>query len=119
MASKELDVLKNTNFGVFMVNLTKGSMMGPHWNPSAAEVAIVLHGQGVIEVVCPGIAGETKCKSSRLTFEEGDVFVVPNGYLIAQISFNNESFVFMGFTLKFKDESSQYLGEIVYSPKVG
>ncbi|XP_076897846.1 vicilin-like seed storage protein At2g18540 [Bidens hawaiensis] len=109
VASKELDVLKYTNFGVFMVNLNKGSMMGPHWNPSGVEVAIVLHGQGVIEVVCPGIAGETECKSSRLTVEEGDVFVVPRDHPIAQISFNNDSFVFMGFSLKFKDESSQYL----------
>ncbi|KAK1410405.1 hypothetical protein QVD17_36942 [Tagetes erecta] len=109
VSSKELDVLKYTDFGVFMVNLTKGSMMEPHWNPNSVEVAIVLHGQGVIEVVCPGIVSETECKNSRLRVEEGDVFVVPRDQPMAQISFNNDSFVFMGFMLTQKKENPQYL----------
>ncbi|KAJ0703456.1 putative rmlC-like cupin domain superfamily, rmlC-like jelly roll protein [Helianthus annuus] len=109
VTSEELDVLKDTNFGVFMVNLAKGSMMAPHWTPDTVEVAIVLHGQGVIEVVCPGIASETKCENSRLMVEEGDVFVVPRAHPMAQMSYNNDSFVFMGFMLKQEKESPQYL----------
>ncbi|KAK9061988.1 hypothetical protein SSX86_019172 [Deinandra increscens subsp. villosa] len=109
VTSRELDVLKHTDFGVFMVNLTKGSMMAPHLNPTADEVAVVLNGQGVIQVVCPGIAGETECKNSRLMVEEGDVFVVPRYHPMAQISFNNDSFVFMGFMRTLKNESPQYL----------
>ncbi|MFS8010627.1 putative rmlC-like cupin domain superfamily, rmlC-like jelly roll protein [Helianthus anomalus] len=109
VTSEELDVLKDTNFGVFMVNLAKGSMMAPHWTPNTVEIAIVLHGQGVIEVVCPGIASETKCENSRLMVEEGDVFVVPRAHPMAQMSYNNDSFVFMGFMLKQEKESPQYL----------
>ncbi|KAI7728769.1 hypothetical protein M8C21_028698, partial [Ambrosia artemisiifolia] len=109
VTSKELDVLKDTNFGVFVVNLAKGSMMAPHWSPTTVEIAIVLHGQGVIEVVCPGIASETGCKNSRLRVEEGDVFVVPREHPMAQMSFNNDSFVFMGLMLNEKKESPQYL----------
>ncbi|MFS8010625.1 putative rmlC-like cupin domain superfamily, rmlC-like jelly roll protein [Helianthus anomalus] len=109
VTSEELDVLKDTNFGVFMVNLAKGSMMAPHWTPNTVEIAIVLHGQGVIEVICPGIASETKCENSRLMVEEGDVFVVPRAHPMAQMSYNNDSFVFMGFMLKQEKESPQYL----------
>ncbi|KAI7728770.1 hypothetical protein M8C21_028699, partial [Ambrosia artemisiifolia] len=109
VTSKELDVLKDTNFGVFVVNLAKGSMMAPHFSPNTIEIAIVLHGQGVIEVVCPGIASETGCKNSRLRVEEGDVFVVPREHPMAQMSFNNDSFVFMGLMLNEKKESPQYL----------
>ncbi|KAJ0556897.1 putative rmlC-like cupin domain superfamily, rmlC-like jelly roll protein [Helianthus annuus] len=109
VTSKESDALKHTKFGVFMVNLTKGSMMGPHWNPNTAEVAIVLQGEGMIQVVCPGIASETECKNSRLKVEEGDVFVVPRYHPMAQISFNNNTFVFMGFKLAEKDERPQFL----------
>ncbi|KAL8246923.1 hypothetical protein R6Q59_008139 [Mikania micrantha] len=107
---KELDVLKHTNFGVFMVNLAKGSMMAPHWNPTGVEIGIVLHGQGEIQMVCPSsFADEIECKNSRLMVEEGDVFVVPRYHPMAEISFNNDSFVFMGFMLKQKNESPQYL----------
>ncbi|KAL8193765.1 hypothetical protein R6Q57_026457 [Mikania cordata] len=107
---KKLDVLKHTNFGVFMVNLAKGSMMAPLWNPTGVEIGIVLHGHGEIQMVCPSIiANEIECKNSRLRVEEGDVFVVPRYHPMAQISFNNDSFVFMGFMLKQKNESPQFL----------
>ncbi|KAI3722780.1 hypothetical protein L2E82_33865 [Cichorium intybus] len=102
VTSKQLDVLKDTDFGVIMVNLTKGVMMGPHWNPNGAEVAIVLRGQGMIHVVCPTIASTTVCENSRFRVAEGDVFVVPKFHPMAQISFNNDSFVFMGFTITSK-----------------
>ncbi|KAM0011166.1 putative rmlC-like cupin domain superfamily, rmlC-like jelly roll protein [Helianthus debilis subsp. tardiflorus] len=84
-------------------------MMAPHWNPNTAEVAIVLQGEGMIQVVCPGIASETECKNSKLKVEEGDVFVVPRNHPMAQISFNNNTFVFMGFKLAAKDERPQFL----------
>ncbi|XP_076910891.1 vicilin-like seed storage protein At2g18540 [Bidens hawaiensis] len=103
------DVLKHTYFGVFMVNLTKGSLMGPHWDPNTAQIAVVLQGQGIIQVICPGIAGESECKNSRLKVEEGDVFVVPRSHPMAQMSFNNDSFVFVGFKLGTKKENAQYL----------
>ncbi|KAI3747764.1 hypothetical protein L6452_10405 [Arctium lappa] len=109
VTEKQLDVLKDSLFGVVMVNLTKGVMMGPHWNPSTAEVAIVLQGQGMIQVVCPSLEKETLCKNSKLRVEEGDVFVVPRHHPMTQISFNNDSFVFMGFTSNIRKNNPQYL----------
>uniref|UniRef100_A0A453IR74 Cupin type-1 domain-containing protein n=1 Tax=Aegilops tauschii subsp. strangulata TaxID=200361 RepID=A0A453IR74_AEGTS len=56
MTNKDLQNLKGSNIGMFMVNLTTGSMMGPHWNPKATEIAIVTHGSGIVQVVCPSTA---------------------------------------------------------------
>ncbi|KAL5754711.1 hypothetical protein ACOSP7_022931 [Xanthoceras sorbifolium] len=106
---KELKLLKRSNIGVFMVNLTKGSMMGPHWNPMASEIAIVLHGQGMVRVVCPSTADQSDCKDMRFRVEEGDVFVVPRFHPMAQMSFNNDSFVFMGFSTATHRNHPQFL----------
>ncbi|KAF5738168.1 vicilin-like antimicrobial peptides 2-2-like [Tripterygium wilfordii] len=95
---KDLHTLEGSNIGIFMVNLTNGSMMGPHWNPMATEVAIVLQGQGMIRVVCSSIAMELGCKNMRFRVKEGDVFAIPRFHPMAQISFNNDSLVFMGFS---------------------
>ncbi|XP_043708940.1 vicilin-like seed storage protein At2g18540 [Telopea speciosissima] len=111
---KNLPVLKgSSNFGVFMVNLTKGSMMGPHWNPRATEIGIVTQGQGMIRVVCPSStsckANESKCKNMRLRVSEGDVFVVSRFHPMAQMSFNNDTFVFMGFSSSAAKNYPQFL----------
>ncbi|KAI3699430.1 hypothetical protein L2E82_43740 [Cichorium intybus] len=109
VTSEQLDVLKDSDFSIFMVNLTKGAMMGPHWNPTTAEIGVVLRGRGMVHVVCPGTLNETECKNSRFRVEEGDVFVVPRYHPMAQMSFNNGSFVFMGFTTTTKKNHPQYL----------
>ncbi|KAI3502904.1 hypothetical protein L1887_31292 [Cichorium endivia] len=109
VTSEQLDVLKDSDFSIFMVNLTKGSMMGPHWNPTTAEIGVVLRGRGMVHVVCPGTLNETECKNSRFRVEEGDVFVVPRYHPMAQMSFNNGSFVFVGFTTTTKKNHPQYL----------
>nr|XP_043633479.1 vicilin-like seed storage protein At2g18540 [Erigeron canadensis] len=100
---KQLDAFQDSDFGVFMVNITKGSMMAPHWNPKSVEIAIVLQGEGMVQVVCPMVPDETLCKNSRFKVEEGDVFVVPRYHQMAQMSFNNDSFVFMGFKMTPED----------------
>lgn len=92
-----------------LLMLMKGAMMGPHWNPSTAEVAIVLHGRGMIQVVCPSLEKETMCENSKFKVEEGDVFVVPKYHPMTQISFNNDSFVFMGFTSNLRNNHPQNL----------
>ncbi|KAJ0096806.1 hypothetical protein Patl1_28889 [Pistacia atlantica] len=106
---KDLNLLKDSNIGIFMVNLTKGSMMGPHWNPMATEVAVVLHGQGMVRVVCPTTAKKSSCKNMRFRVEEGDVFAVPRFHPMAQMSFNNDSFVFMGFSTTRRRNYPQFL----------
>ncbi|XP_042509366.1 vicilin-like seed storage protein At2g18540 [Macadamia integrifolia] len=106
---KKTKALKGSNVGVYMVNLTKGSMMAPHWNPRATEIAIVTHGQGMIHVVCPSNANETECKNTRFRVSEGDVFVVSRFHPMAQISFNNDTFVFMGFSTMAAKNYPQFL----------
>ncbi|KAM7263796.1 hypothetical protein ACFE04_001479 [Oxalis oulophora] len=112
---RDLKSLSGSSMGVFMVNLTNGSMMGPHWNPAATEIAIVLQGQGMIRVVCPIIGEksntekESGCKSMRFRVKEGDVFAVPRFHPMVQISFNNDSFVFMGFSTTKKENYPQFL----------
>ncbi|XP_072982232.1 vicilin-like seed storage protein At4g36700 [Typha latifolia] len=111
---KDLHALKGSNIGVFMVNLTTGSMMAPHWNPKATEIAIVVRGQGMVQVVCPTDpsgqrSGTYKCENSLFRLKEGDVFVVPKYHPMAQISFNNDSFVFMGFSTNVGKNHPQFL----------
>ncbi|KAJ8770742.1 hypothetical protein K2173_021389 [Erythroxylum novogranatense] len=102
-------LLKGSNLGVFMVNLTKGSMMGPHWNPTAVEISIVLHGQGMVRIVCASNEKESECKSTRFKVKEGDIFLVPRFHPMAQMSFNNDSFIFMGFTATTRRNHPQFV----------
>ncbi|KAF7055111.1 hypothetical protein CFC21_062683 [Triticum aestivum] len=157
MTNKDLQNLKGSNIGMFMVNLTTGSMMGPHWNPKATEIAIVTQGSGIVQVVCPSTAsgaggghghhdeggrgggdhghhdeggrrrgdhghhdeggrrggdhgqGGVECKNSVFRVKEGDVFVVPRFHPMAQLSFNNGSFVFVGFSTHMGENNPQFL----------
>ncbi|CAH8359145.1 unnamed protein product [Eruca vesicaria subsp. sativa] len=105
---KDMDALKGSSFGVYMVNLTKGSMMAPHWNPNAWEISIVLQGEGMIRVV-NNPSHQSKNDSERFKVEDGDVFVVPQFYPMAQLSFINSSFMFMGFSTSAKKNHPQFL----------
>ncbi|XP_047973018.1 vicilin-like seed storage protein At2g18540 [Salvia hispanica] len=109
VTGKRLSALKGTNIGLFMVNLTAGSMMGPHWNPVATEVAVVVEGRGMVRVVCPSVLNGTGCSEMRFEVEEGDIFSVPRFYPMAQMAFNNETFVFMGFSSSAKKNHPQFL----------
>ncbi|XP_044979400.1 vicilin-like seed storage protein At4g36700 [Hordeum vulgare subsp. vulgare] len=166
MTNKDLQNLRGSDIGMFMVNLTTGSMMGPHWNPKATEIAIVTHGSGIVQVVCPSIPSGAggdhghhdeggrgggdhghhddggrrrgdhghhdeggrrrgghghhdeggndgqegiECKNSVFGVKEGDVFVVPRFHPMAQLSFNNGSFVFVGFSTHMGENNPQFL----------
>ncbi|PNY13170.1 vicilin-like protein antimicrobial peptides 2-2-like protein, partial [Trifolium pratense] len=108
VTKKQLKRLKSHNIGVFMVNLTRGSMLGPHWNPLATEVAVVLEGKGMVRVVC-GSNTDDECKNQRFRVKQGDVFVVSRFHPMAQISFDNEPLVFMGFSTAAKKNYPQFL----------
>ncbi|KAI3833783.1 hypothetical protein MKX03_016815 [Papaver bracteatum] len=109
LTNEDASALKDSDMGIFMVNLTKGSMMGPHWNPRASEIAIVTHGQGMITVVCPGSANGSGCKNMRFKVKEGDVFTVPRFHPMAQMAYNNDSLVFMGFNTNARENHPQFL----------
>ncbi|CAL4921297.1 unnamed protein product [Urochloa decumbens] len=141
MTNKDLDALHGSNIGMFIVNLTTGSMMGPHWNPKATEIAIVTEGSGIVQTVCPssnssdksrrgrhhgderrgpggrgdegdkggGGSDTRRCRNSVFRVKEGDVFVVPRFHPMAQMSFNNGSFVFVGFSTHMGQNRPQFL----------
>ncbi|CAO2830260.1 unnamed protein product [Amaranthus hypochondriacus] len=105
----DLHALHGSHISVFMANLTKSSMMGPHWNPLATEVSVVLEGEGMVRVVCPSAPINKECKNSRFRIEEGDVFTIPRFHPMAQTSFNDKSLVFMGFSTTSKKNHPQFL----------
>ncbi|CAN8328118.1 unnamed protein product [Cochlearia groenlandica] len=107
---KDLKVLKGSMVGVSMVNLTQGSMMGPHWNPWACEISIVLKGSGMVRVLRSYVSrSSSECKNMRFKVEEGDIFAVPRLHPMAQMSFTNDSLVFVGFTTSAKNNEPQFL----------
>ncbi|CAI9110730.1 OLC1v1010804C1 [Oldenlandia corymbosa var. corymbosa] len=104
-------LLSPKKFGVFMANLSSGSMVAPHWNPMATEIAIVLQGKGMVRVVCSSLNNfayekSRRCEDTRFQVEEGDVFVVPRLHPTAQMSFGDDTFVFMGFSTETKMKKS-------------
>ncbi|XP_019421441.1 PREDICTED: vicilin-like seed storage protein At2g18540 isoform X2 [Lupinus angustifolius] len=113
VTKKKLKSLKGTNIGFLMVNLTTGSMLGPHWNPTATEIAVVLEGEGMVRVVCANRKNNEdkmeECRNMRFRVKEGDVFVVPRFHPMAQMSFNNDSLVFLGFSTAAKENYPQFL----------
>ncbi|XP_074278837.1 vicilin-like seed storage protein At4g36700 [Silene latifolia] len=109
VSKHDLRALRDSQIGVYMVNLTTGSMVGPHWNPYANEVSVVLEGEGMVQVVCASSLTNKDCKNTRVRVEEGDVFTVPRFHPVAQMSFNSDSLVFMGFSSISKKDKPQFL----------
>ncbi|KAK4262196.1 hypothetical protein QN277_027781 [Acacia crassicarpa] len=107
---QNLRSLEQIDFSFLMVNLTAGSMMGPHWNPLATELAMVLEGEGMVRAVCGNSNMEkSKCQNMRFKVKEGDVFMVPRFHPMAQMSFNNDSLVFVGFSTTMRKTYPQFL----------
>ncbi|XP_057528561.1 vicilin-like seed storage protein At2g18540 [Amaranthus tricolor] len=104
-----LEALHGSNIGAIMVNLTKASMVGPHWNPVDSEVSVVLEGEGMVRVVCPSLLTNKECKNSRFRVEKGDVFTVPRFHPMMQTSFNNGPLVFIGFSTILKKSHLEFL----------
>ncbi|KAE8711410.1 hypothetical protein F3Y22_tig00110294pilonHSYRG00054 [Hibiscus syriacus] len=96
--------LKDHGTGIYLVNLTAGSMMAPHMNPRASEYGIVLRGSGRIQIVFPnGTLGmDTKVR-------EGDVFWVPRYFAFCQLASRSSPFEFFGFTTSSLKNRPQFL----------
>ncbi|OMO71215.1 Cupin 1 [Corchorus capsularis] len=96
--------LKHSGIGIYLVNLTAGSMMAPHVNPRATEYGIVLRGTGRIQIVYPNgsLAMDAKVK-------QGDVFWVPRYFPFCQIASRTGPFEFFGFTTSSHKNRPQFL----------
>ncbi|KAA8550430.1 hypothetical protein F0562_002114 [Nyssa sinensis] len=96
--------LRSSGIGIYLVNLTAGSMMAPHVNPTATEYGIVLRGSGTIQIVFPNGTSAMKAKVS-----EGDVFWVPRYFPFCQIASRSGPFEFFGFTTSARKNRPQFL----------
>ncbi|KAK6163284.1 hypothetical protein DH2020_000148 [Rehmannia glutinosa] len=96
--------LMHDDVGVYLVNLTAGSMMAPHMNPRATEYGIVLRGSGTIQIVYPNGSLAMKAK-----VKAGDVFWIPRYFPFCQTASENGPFEFFGFTTSARDNKPQFL----------
>ncbi|KAA8544008.1 hypothetical protein F0562_021815 [Nyssa sinensis] len=96
--------LSHSGSGIYLVNLTAGSMMAPHFNPTATEYGIVLRGTGTIQIVFPNGTSAMNAK-----VKEGDVFWVPRYFPFCQIASQNGPFEFFGFTTSTRKNRPQFL----------
>ncbi|KAF8085623.1 hypothetical protein N665_0656s0002 [Sinapis alba] len=107
--SKALDYddyepLKYSGVGVYLVNLTAGSMMALHMNPTATEYGIVLSGYGEIQVVVPN-----RTSAINMRVSVGDVFWIPRYFAFCQIASRTAPFEFVGFTTSAHKNRPQFL----------
>ncbi|XP_068669019.1 vicilin-like seed storage protein At2g28490 [Aristolochia californica] len=96
--------LRSSGIGVYLVNLTAGSMMAPHLNPTATEYGVVLRGSGSIQVVFPNGTSAMNAK-----VQEGDVFWIPRYYPFCQIASRSGPMEFFGYTTSSRRNRPQFL----------
>ncbi|TQD91061.1 hypothetical protein C1H46_023345 [Malus baccata] len=96
--------LKHSGIGVYLVNLTAGSMMAPHVNPRATEYGTVLRGSGTLQIVFPN-----GTQAMNANIEEGDVFWVPRYFPFCQIASRTGPLEFFGFTTSARKNRPQIL----------
>uniref|UniRef100_A0A7N0UL14 Cupin type-1 domain-containing protein n=1 Tax=Kalanchoe fedtschenkoi TaxID=63787 RepID=A0A7N0UL14_KALFE len=96
--------LQHSGISIYLVNLTAGSMMAPHINPTATEYGIVLRGSGSLQIVHPN---GTSAINTQI--KEGDVFLVPRYFPFCQIASRTGPLEFFGFTTSSRRNRPQFL----------
>ncbi|XP_072997684.1 vicilin-like seed storage protein At2g28490 [Typha latifolia] len=104
LGEEEYHPLKHSDIGVYLVNLTAGSMLAPHVNPTATEYGVVLGGSGTIQVVFPN--GTTAMNAEVAA---GDVFWIPRYFPFCQIASLSGPLEFFGFTTSARRNRPQFL----------
>ncbi|KAF0913659.1 hypothetical protein E2562_023760 [Oryza meyeriana var. granulata] len=100
----DYEPLDHSDIGVYLVNLSAGSMMAPHVNPRATEYGVVLSGTGYIQVVFPNGS-----LAMSATLRAGDVFYIPRYFPFCQVASRGGPFVFFGFTTSARRNHPQFL----------
>ncbi|XP_006650050.1 vicilin-like seed storage protein At2g28490 [Oryza brachyantha] len=100
----DYEPLDHSDIGVYLVNLSAGSMMAPHVNPRATEYGVVLSGAGCIQVVFPNGS-----LAMSATVRAGDVFYIPRFFPFCQVASRGGPFVFFGFTTSARRNHPQFL----------
>ncbi|KAK1290076.1 Vicilin-like antimicrobial peptides 2-1 [Acorus calamus] len=81
--SEDYQQLRDLNMDVSFINISSGSMLALNYNTQATKLAIVVGGNGHIEMACPHVSGTA--------------FVVPAGHPIAIMSSGNENLRIVSF----------------------
>ncbi|WVZ56844.1 hypothetical protein U9M48_007317 [Paspalum notatum var. saurae] len=100
----QYEPLKHSDIGVYLVNLTAGSMLAPHVNPRATEYGVVLGGEGKIQVVFPNGS-----LAMSAVVRAGDVFWIPRYFPFCQVASRGGAFEFFGFTTSARRNRPQFL----------
>ncbi|KAI4383810.1 hypothetical protein MLD38_009608 [Melastoma candidum] len=93
-----------SGISIYLVNLSAGSMMAPHVNPTATEYGIVLQGSGTIQIGYPNGSA-----AMNADVKEGDVFWIPRYFPFCQISSQSGTLEFFGFTTSSRKNRPQFL----------
>ncbi|XP_062213436.1 vicilin-like seed storage protein At2g28490 [Phragmites australis] len=96
--------LDHSDIGVYLVNLTAGSMLAPHVNPRATEYGVVLGGEGMVQVVFPNGS-----LAMSAVVRAGDVFWIPRYFPFCQVASRGGPFEFFGFTTSARRNRPQFL----------
>ncbi|XP_023547904.1 sucrose-binding protein-like [Cucurbita pepo subsp. pepo] len=93
----EFRQLRDLNVAVAFANMTKGSMMTPHYYSKATKIAVVVDGEGGFQMACPHLSsssggggrwserehkrtGEGTYQKIRGRLRRGVVFIIPAGH---------------------------------------
>ncbi|EFJ36753.1 hypothetical protein SELMODRAFT_22406, partial [Selaginella moellendorffii] len=96
--------LRNASVGVFGVSLKPAAILAPHWNPRAAEIALVTKGQGVFQISFPN--GTSALNKS---VKEGTIVFVPRYFPMSQIASREGALEFVGFSTSAAPNNPQFL----------
>ncbi|KAL6660120.1 hypothetical protein ACP70R_002242 [Stipagrostis hirtigluma subsp. patula] len=100
----DYEPLDHSDIGVYLVNLTAGSMLAPHVNPRGTEYGVVLGGEGTVQVVFPN--GSLAMSAA---VRAGDVFWIPRYFAFCQVASRGGPFEFFGFTTSARRNRPQFL----------
>ncbi|KAL6902190.1 hypothetical protein ACP4OV_005066 [Aristida adscensionis] len=100
----DYEPLGHSDIGVYLVNLTAGSMLAPHVNPRATEYGVVLGGEGMVQVVFPNGS-----LAMSAVLRAGDVFWIPRYFPFCQVASRGGPFEFFGFTTSARRNRPQFL----------
>ncbi|XP_010938562.1 vicilin Cor a 11.0101 [Elaeis guineensis] len=88
---------------ISFANISRGSMMAPHYNSMATLAALVVEGEGYFEMACPHIEqGGTHYQAVRSQVSPGSVFMIPAGHPVVAVASRDENLqvLFLGMNAK-------------------
>ncbi|CAK8571893.1 unnamed protein product [Lathyrus sativus] len=105
--SLEKTGLEGLNLMLTLANITKGSMSTIYYNTNANKIALVIDGEGELEMACPHVpssSSNSKQKKSSISYHNmnaklrpGMVFVVPAGHPFVNIASKKNNLITVCF----------------------